>query len=477
MSRSTRALPKRKIVGRLFSTKTETVEGVWVFHRHGDRTPSRPLISENFMDEEAKFWRSKIPPIDRRYYDLLSNKFPAIIHESYNAKFLDADHGREPYGFLSWKGMEQMYLRGQEISKRYNDNSKELMLDRFDIKAFSTNYLRTVKSCQCFLDGLLSNPTLHKPKNIDNSDESSHYESIDPSDYQTYSGVTIKVRDRKNDTLNAFDKSPDLMKKLVKNVVTQKEFIERDTKAATLAARLCNFLPGLMNCKSYGGPSGINWIHASDHFICRSSHAVPFSKYSHLESDLAEQTLQAISHSVTSHLAWRFRTWYQNPSLLAAISGPPLADINDQIESIINDGSLKKKPFMIYSCHDVTILSLLYGLGSDMLASEKELRSLGLSGSDDEERWRFWPEYASTLVLELLRVESSVNGEEGGYSIKISLNGEPIRPVMALRKGKEMMNAYDFAQLTSNLNESVPSELKCSKTVDSGDRDMSGWTG
>ncbi len=505
---------KRQILRRFFATRTrtrtctrtrtrpksETVEGVWIFHRHGDRTPNTPLVSEPFMDDEANFWRSKIPPIDGRYYNILSNKFPVDIHESYENKFLDADRGSgEPYGFLSWKGMEQMYLRGREISKRYSTcidgdgdgygRGKEQltsMTDQFDIKAFSTNYLRTVKSCQCFLDGLLSDSSSsldqdtildigdeNENENDDGYDakcESSHYKRIDPSDYQTYSGVTIQVRDREKDTLNAFDTSPELMKRLVREVATQKEFIDRDTKTgATLGARLCHFLPGLMKYKSPGSgmPSGMFWFHASDHFICRSSHSLPFSRYSHVESSSdftsAEQTLQAMSHSVHSHLAWRFGAWYQNPALLAASSGPTLAGIKNQIHDIISNGGIgdhdqknNKKPFVIYSCHDVTLLSLLYGLGADIDGDNE-----GDGNLNDDDRRRFWPEYASTLVIELSRIESSVDRElDEGYVIKIFLNGEPVRAMTTIRGNKECMNPSDFATLVKNLNDSVPSELK-----------------
>mmetsp|Transcript_17448 Transcript_17448/g.25437 ORF Transcript_17448/g.25437 Transcript_17448/m.25437 type:complete len:166 (+) Transcript_17448:450-947(+) len=147
----------------------------------------------------------------------------------------------------------------------------ERFTDDWEIKAYSTNYLRTVKSCQCFLDGLLStapddSPASTSPSNGDDSKVvQTHYENINPQEYQRAKSaehednrVTIKVRDRKDDTLNAFDKSPELMKSLVQDVVTTDHFIDRDTKAS-----------------SYGGPSGINWIHASDHFVCRSSHDAP----------------------------------------------------------------------------------------------------------------------------------------------------------------------------------------------------------
>ena len=54
---------------------------------------------------------------------------------------------------------------------------------------------------------------------------------------------------------------------------------------------------------------------------------------------------------------------------------------------------------MVYSYHDVTTLSLLYGVGAKFLV--------------DEERGqlRFWPSCASTLVFELVRVQKETGSD------------------------------------------------------------------
>jgi len=291
-------------------------------------------------------------------------------------------------------------------------------------------------SVQCFMDGLLTTPLKNDHENNnnnnnnhnkDNHQHSYEHLSIDEfkstreslSLFQSCTNDTkIQVRDRKEDTLNAFDKNPAYMKQLVGDVVSQKHFMEKDAKAGCLAARLANYLPGLAKASNYGGPSGINWIHAADHFICRTSHNIPLSQFSHLEHDEeVEQILAAMSYGVVSHLSWRFRTWYQSPPLLAAISGPPLSEVEKQIRdraemsssssssSTMKGEEKKRKPFVIYSCHDVTILSLLYGVGADFLASKEDLIKVGLNPGNDE-RWRFWPRYASTLVFELVRKEN-----------------------------------------------------------------------
>ena len=68
---------------------------------------------------------------------------------------------------------------------------------------------------------------------------------------------------------------------------------------------------------------------------------------------------------------------------MAAIAAPPLREIADQLLHATTLGAKERRPFTIYSCHDVTILALLYGIGADFLAG------------DDRAPWRnFWPEYS-----------------------------------------------------------------------------------
>lgn len=75
----------------------------------------------------------------------------------------------------------------------------------------------------------------------------------------------------------------------------------------------------------------------------------------------------------------------------------------------------ERHPFNIYACHDVTILGLLYGISADLLAG------------DDLGGWRFWPQYASTLIFELVRIKRS-NGKDA-HVVRILLNGKPVKSV------------------------------------------------
>mmetsp|Transcript_2747 Transcript_2747/g.4435 ORF Transcript_2747/g.4435 Transcript_2747/m.4435 type:complete len:502 (-) Transcript_2747:127-1632(-) len=451
------------------------VEGVWVFARHGDRTPSRPLCAPHRKDEEAAFWRTKLPSPDPvTALKMLSERFPPDIHPSNLGKFLDVE--RRPFGFLTKLGIEQLNTNGRRFFVRYEQHGHrcpstgladtESFMHSWDVKAFSTNYLRTVLSAQCFLDGLLGT-NCYKP--VESHTELDDDVSRLVPDHSTggdankeSARVAVKVRDRATDNLNAFDRNPQLIKNLITNVITSEDFLAQDSAAAPLAARLANYLPGLVRKgrKTFGGPSGINWIEATDHFVCRSSHGVNFSRFSEREHEnRAECTLEAMEHPTMVHLAWRFRQWYQNAPLLAEIASPALREILEQMQGTTDLGAQERHPFSVYSCHDVTILALLYGLGADFLADE---------GKGD---WRFWPKYGTTLVFELVRIQDDAG--KSSHVVRVLLNGKPVRAVNLMDyKGNgppeyvgkgpmNMLTVADFEKIIDKLEDigGMPHEL------------------
>jgi len=192
------------------------VEGVWVFHRHGDRTPSISLCPDYAFNNEVKFWKRKLPSDD--FMKNMNQKFPASIDTS-NEGYYDAAH--EPFGYLTQLGCNQMKSKGSKLASRYNIKHS-LTQEIWDFDAYSTNYLRTVTSAQCFLDGLFNSEPIN---------------------------LKVKVRDPKHDPLNAFDRNPQLMKELVSGVRSNLSFQEKDSLAVPLATRLARFLPGLVSKK------------------------------------------------------------------------------------------------------------------------------------------------------------------------------------------------------------------------------------
>eukprot|EP00546_Thalassionema_frauenfeldii_P016927 CAMPEP_0178901082 /NCGR_PEP_ID=MMETSP0786-20121207/3820_1 /TAXON_ID=186022 /ORGANISM="Thalassionema frauenfeldii, Strain CCMP 1798" /LENGTH=282 /DNA_ID=CAMNT_0020572135 /DNA_START=683 /DNA_END=1531 /DNA_ORIENTATION=- len=233
--------------------------------------------------------------------------------------------------------------------------------------------------------------------------------------------LDIRVRERATDNLNAFDRNPKLIETLVTEVASTEHFLKNDAKACNLAARLANFLPGLVRPgrKTFGGPSGINWVEATDHFVCRSSHGVRFSRFSEFENDdSAEKLLEAMEYRTILHLAWRFRQWYQYPPLLAEIAAPVLREVVEEMKETTDLTIQDRRPFSLYSCHDVTILALLYALGADFLADE------------EKGNWRYWPEYGSTLIFELVKAKDQRGSTL--HVVRVLLNGKPVRVVNML---------------------------------------------
>jgi hypothetical protein len=483
-----------------YLTNGGTVEGAWIFSRHGDRAPSRPLCPAHMTDEEASFWNSRLPrPDSMAAFEEFSRYFPPDIHPSNDGQFLDVR--RAPFGFLTHTGIQQTRENGSRLFNRYDrhghhfpDHERYLnakdFLDVWDVRVYSTNYLRTVMSVQSFLDGLLGTGCSASLQDRDDKNEPKHsvenmripnHSSV-PKDSSDDALLRVQVRGRDEDTLNAFDRNPDMMAELVSEVISSPEFQERDGAAAPLAARLANILPGLARKKRKtsgfnAAPSGINWIEATDHFVCRSAHNIPFSRFSDFEhDDRIEQTLCALSHQTTAHLAWRFRQWYKHPSLLAAIAAPPLREIADELVGATSLGVGEKHPFTVYSCHDVTILALLYGIGADFLAG------------DERGGWRFWPEYASTLVFELVRINDQ--NSDDSHVVRVLLNGKPVKSVNQHdrywegpgshvgRGPHQMLLAEDFVNIVTKLELAGGLQRQEIGAEDPGTkRDMSNWTG
>lgn len=420
------SLMREKSTANDISTNGGKIEGVWLFMRHGDRTPGRSLCAPQFEEQEKAYWRTKLPTPDpvASFYKF-SELYPPDIHPSNGGEFVDVS--RVPFGFLTTLGVQQQQTNGKRLHARYDHYGHHCeptdrerrgndFLNSWHITAYSTNYFRTILSVQGMLDGLLGTDCYDPLKDsVRGTFEVPNHEKIWKNVDIARGDVRVRIRGKADDTLNAFDRERDLTMTLVSHVVESADFIEKDATAAPLAARLANFLPGLARKgrKVFGGPSGINWIEASDHFVCRDVHRLKFSKFSVFEhDDRAEHTMSAMAHQTTTHLAWRFRQWYQYPPLLSKIAAPPLREVLDQMVKTPALQEQDKHPFVIYSCHDVTLLGLLYGLGADFLADEE--------GGE----WRFWPSYASTLVLELVRIEET--DSEDSHVVRVLLNGKPI---------------------------------------------------
>jgi hypothetical protein len=161
----------------------------------------------------------------------------------------------------------------------------------------------------------------------------------------------------------------------------------------------------------------------------------------------AEEAFRELAGPVSSHLAWRFREWYRCPRLLSAVASPPFREVyNGMVEAASNVGPDDRGPFVLYSCHDVTLLALLYALGTDFLASGEDCGGANMMLEEEGGRrahysgmafgkvkrgtrrlsWRWWPPYSSTIAFELVRLNES-SGMDDQFVIRVILNGETLR--------------------------------------------------
>ena len=281
------------------------VEGVWIFCRHGDRSPGRVLSPAHRRNEEGAFWTSRLPyPDSLTAFSSYCKYYPPDIYPGTNhGEFLDTK--RNPYGFLTQKGLSQLKESGHRFFNRYDRCGRHLanrdhwrwetaqdFLAVWKVNVYSTNYVRTILSAQSFLDGLLGThcftPSAERTVDDEITKEQvvpdhewvretffpNHNTTTCPSSSSSSALVPVQVRKLSQDPLNAFDRHPDSMAEYVGEVMKQADFTTRDSAAAPLAARLANILPGLIRPHRSGfssrSPSGINWVEAGTYslYVC-----------------------------------------------------------------------------------------------------------------------------------------------------------------------------------------------------------------
>ena len=466
-----------KDCGKKENDNDTTIEAVFCFHRHGDRTPGKPLVAEDQARDEAAFWRTKIPP--KSYHTLLCERFPIVKGGKSDVPFKDASGGNESYGFLTQKGMDQMYRVGVAMANRYGDSSSSTdastsssFRENWEIRSCrSTNYLRTVWSCQAFLFGLLT--TEQHQVNKSENEPSMPLTNLgrSTSNHNDQDGAFGVVDIAVMPALNAFDASPQLLKKLVTDVWATADFIEMDQRGRPLAEELIKYIPGLLqHSSSSTSPSGgvsINWIHASDHFVCRSSHDVPIDRFCpHLlrkeegiNSDEKNRQIQSLvfnrlKEETLSHLSRRFHGYYSNQALLGEIAGPALWEVIQEMKCIAmgshEEAKHTKKPFYVYSCHDVTILALLYAIQNNHSVRNGQIIPPN------------WPTYATCLVLELVKKRKSTDAttirsrSQSTFVVKAYLHSTvPQQTTTQIVFAKDSHKKFNSPSLEINLEEFI----------------------
>lgn len=144
------------------------------------------------------------------------------------------------------------------------------------------------------------------------------------------------------------------------------------------------------------------------------------------------------------------------------MAGPALHEIRLQMNGHVeknrngicnNDDASAKKPFRIFSCHDVTLLGLLYAVKDRFLKSNDALSSQ-------------WPTYATCLTFELVRLKRNERDEDE-FVVKAWLNEAPIPTysvasveiLTALNsKPKDEINLVTFNKLVNELTNAMLSK-------------------
>ena len=221
--------------------------------------------------------------------------------------------------------------------------------------------------------------------------------------------IKVVVRDQSQDILNAYDRDPELMRSLVIQAYNKTDFKEKDKVATQEIARpIKEHIGGVDGGVKGGDIEGrVDWIHLADHFVCRGRHGLGLTTMEGKEDQTdevreAEKEMEKYEDIVKEHLVWRFGKWFGEKELLNQVGGPMIREVAQSVGKggelavgVVGKGGTKK--FNVYSCHDVSLLGILYALKADVVERDK----------------MYWPDYGSWISFEVW--------DDG---IKIRLNGE-----------------------------------------------------
>ncbi|CAN0155612.1 unnamed protein product, partial [Ectocarpus fasciculatus] len=377
-SRSTRLLRGLRTcgVGRPLSSKASGAEtqgplSLLVFHRHGDRSPlrghtpdeeiaSQTAATGNTRGDSAvgagdsgesenaarvatpartaeEFWRGQLvpPEVVRRLDELYPVKrSPGEAVPPDEARWLSES---APFGCLTSLGLQQLRDRGEQFRKLYSCDD----IENAKLEVFSTNYRRTQLSAQGFLDGLTAGGR---------------------------GGVPVVVRPRAEDFLNQWESRGHEMYERMMVVESEPGFrVTEETVGGPLKRRLHALDPALFPLPQGGR---FRWMMAADYFMSARARGLRVAP-----------ELDALGTATIRHLVWRFSRFYGDEEMIGTMAGPLLAhiiecaagsDVADRATGSRNvsgtdasGGSLSR--VVSSSCHDVTILALLYAMEADLL--------------------------------------------------------------------------------------------------------------
>eukprot|EP00511_Aplanochytrium_stocchinoi_P006726 CAMPEP_0204839614 /NCGR_PEP_ID=MMETSP1346-20131115/34914_1 /ASSEMBLY_ACC=CAM_ASM_000771 /TAXON_ID=215587 /ORGANISM="Aplanochytrium stocchinoi, Strain GSBS06" /LENGTH=322 /DNA_ID=CAMNT_0051976485 /DNA_START=113 /DNA_END=1081 /DNA_ORIENTATION=- len=287
----------------------------------------------------------------KRKLETLKKRFPIIRKNNHTEEETESSSGY-PFGHLTSLGLSQLYEKGVQTRKRYENEMIDLKPE--DVYAQSTNFNRTQQSCQSFLEGFLPH---------------------------SYYSLSIHIYQAKDDFLNAWDSGNGLQEKVAHLQQFDKEFERQEGEHQEIRNSLCAHLPYF---REY--PGKFLWVYSGDYYVCNESHDHS------LHDDL---TLHR--DRVLNLVAWRYLRWYNNDE----IGKLAIGDFADNIRKIFDHTSkqditecppeILNKRFSIFSAHDVTLLPFMVALGA-FKNHEAEVLEFD----------KVWPEYGTIISIEHL---------------------------------------------------------------------------
>mmetsp|Transcript_19157 Transcript_19157/g.35586 ORF Transcript_19157/g.35586 Transcript_19157/m.35586 type:complete len:398 (-) Transcript_19157:61-1254(-) len=318
--------------------KKDPKKSIHIFHRHGDRAPSSSILNPSSADYssqtalESNFWSNQtyIPKTLPKNTTLTLHSSPQTSLQTLLSTPLNSH--TPPFGTLTTLGSSQLKSLGSTLSLLYPHPIKTYT---------STSYLRTILSSFSFISGFNSNNS-------------------------TPAHVEVNVPSNEDNVLNMYDNDPDTIRAFIKEINLTPSFRSLSSPSSLLPKILSAFSPHTKKGR-------VDYIHLLDHFVCRRSHDLCYTDVneSYRRGEFDEEV-----DEVKRILEMRFYTYYTDPQLLKFI-----------IKPLVNDVINKPCGLHVYSCHDVTVLSILY-------LFEKKV-------------WE-WPDYAAYVVVEIEEEEVEV---------------------------------------------------------------------
>ena len=403
------------------NTKCTTVQ-VQIVHRHGDRSPITPLLDE-------EYWKSQlVPPI--QLAKIAENT--VIQRQQGSTGYQHAAGGRGCFGKLSELGLFQMIKVGLDLRKELVDGEGDLIftpiftaqsnnpLSKDTLRIVSTDFPRTIQSVQGLLLGLMDEDIIEGTIPID-----VRHSSImipDPQPRAT----------KEQEQLEAF-------------MVNRPHVLRREAEKFDLALRATKALHPLLAPDAREADFGVVQEHPENMSI--ETQPLAWNQLAELSKCLTvrDRLPPGLSprdvEEIGQHTAWR---WFET------LSHPRLIHLAMNAWTSRQVGYMKdyenQPPLTIWSCHDSSLIGMIcaYRL----------------------ERPHTWPEYASVLLMEVVKVqaEDTANGTPSPVQlmVRFSLNGERLR--IQWDKDQEPLDMISLSELDEKIRtvgaESSPKDFQ-----------------